>query len=104
MLFNTVHYLIFLVFVVLICFVIPKRMQNVWLLLVSCYFYMQRDARYIILLFSNITLTYLCGRIIGTLLADAEKNFLRYALFVSFFLQLVAGTIERSKNLLVQLV
>lgn len=33
----------------------------------------------------------------------AEKNFLRYALFVSFFPQLVAGPIERSKNLLIQL-
>lgn len=33
----------------------------------------------------------------------AEKNFFRYALFVSFFPQLVAGPIERSKNLLHQL-
>lgn len=33
----------------------------------------------------------------------AEKNFFRYALFVSFFPQLVAGPIERSKNLLQQL-
>lgn len=33
----------------------------------------------------------------------AERNFIRYALFVSFFPQLVAGPIERSKNLLVQL-
>lgn len=32
-----------------------------------------------------------------------EKNFLRYALFVSFFPQLVAGPIERSKNLIHQL-
>lgn len=32
----------------------------------------------------------------------AEKNFIRYALFVSFFPQLVAGPIERSKNLLNQ--
>lgn len=32
-----------------------------------------------------------------------EKNFLRYALFVSFFPQLVAGPIERSENLLRQL-
>ena len=31
-----------------------------------------------------------------------EKNLLRYALFVSFFPQLVAGPIERSKNLLTQ--
>ncbi len=33
----------------------------------------------------------------------AEKNFLKYALFVSFFPQLVAGPIERSRNLLTQL-
>lgn len=32
----------------------------------------------------------------------AEKNIFKYALFVSFFPQLVAGPIERSKNLLVQ--
>ncbi len=32
-----------------------------------------------------------------------EKNLLKYALFVSFFPQLVAGPIERSKNLLPQL-
>ncbi len=32
----------------------------------------------------------------------AEKNFFKYALFVSFFPQLVAGPIERSKNLLPQ--
>ena len=33
----------------------------------------------------------------------AETNFFQYALFVSFFPQLVAGPIERSKNLLKQL-
>ena len=33
----------------------------------------------------------------------AERNIFRYALFVSFFPQLVAGPIERSKNLLKQL-
>ncbi len=33
---------------------------------------------------------------------QAEKNFFKYALFVSFFPQLVAGPIERSKNLLRQ--
>lgn len=34
---------------------------------------------------------------------EVEKNFIRYALFVSFFPQLVAGPIERSKNLLDQM-
>lgn len=35
--------------------------------------------------------------------SKAEKNFLKYALFVSFFPQLVAGPIERSGNLLRQI-
>lgn len=34
---------------------------------------------------------------------EREKHFLRYALFVAFFPQLVAGPIERSQNLLKQL-
>lgn len=34
---------------------------------------------------------------------NAEKNIVRYALFVSFFPQLVAGPIERSENLLRQI-
>ncbi len=34
---------------------------------------------------------------------EPEKNFIKYALFVSFFPQLVAGPIERSKNLLAQI-
>lgn len=34
---------------------------------------------------------------------EPEKNLLRYALFVSFFPQLVAGPIERSENLLKQM-
>ncbi len=34
---------------------------------------------------------------------EPEKNFLKYALFVSFFPQLVAGPIERSGNLLKQI-
>jgi len=34
---------------------------------------------------------------------EVEKSFVRYALFVSFFPQLVAGPIERSKNLLRQM-
>ncbi|MCR5311235.1 MAG: MBOAT family protein, partial [Lachnospiraceae bacterium] len=34
---------------------------------------------------------------------EAERNLIRYALFVSFFPQLVAGPIERSENLLSQI-
>ncbi len=34
---------------------------------------------------------------------EVERNFINYALFVSFFPQLVAGPIERSKNLITQI-
>jgi D-alanyl-lipoteichoic acid acyltransferase DltB (MBOAT superfamily) len=34
---------------------------------------------------------------------EPQRNFVKYALFVSFFPQLVAGPIERSKNLLTQI-
>ncbi len=191
MLFNTLQYLIFLPIVVLIFYFIPQKIRYIWLLAVSCYFYMQWNPIYITLLFLCTFITYIGGRVIdrlGDVRADvsnevlqkikkkqqiclaicvilslgilgffkyfdftlsylnrifslihmpevrwnysillpvgisfytlqslgylidvyrgeieAEKNFLRYALFVSFFPQLVAGPIERSKNLLVQL-
>lgn len=193
MLFNTMQYILFLLAVVLVYYLLPKKVRYIWLLIVSYYFYMQWNSLYILLLFSCTFLTYVSGRIIGKLqdlaaeynddeiiqqrikkkkriclviclllnlcvlgyfkysnfilyhlnsilryihleeiswshdiilpvgisfytlqalgyLIDvyrgeiyAEKNFLRYALFVSFFPQLVAGPIERSRNLLVQL-
>ena len=179
MLFNTPQYILFLPFVVIIYYVIPKKIRYIWLLATSYWFYMQWNPLYIILLFSCTLITYFGARLIewggakskkskacfavciilnlsilgffkylgfavnllnrlleamhvGAISWDidillpvgisfytlqalgylidvyrgdvyAEKNFILYALFVSFFPQLVAGPIERSKNLLVQL-
>lgn len=186
MLFNTPEYILFLPIVVLIYYLVPKRLRYLWLLGVSYYFYMQWNPLYISLLFLCTLITYAGGLVLeklknqtdtdgkirwkkklclalciivnldilgffkyasfGTSLFNralsyigitpvsweldillpvgisfyilqalgylidvyrgdiyAEKNFFRYALFVSFFPQLVAGPIERSKNLLVQL-
>ena len=177
MVFNSYSFLIFFPIVVLVNFLIPKKTQYLWLLVASYYFYMNWDARYVLLLLFSTTVTYLCGLVIerttlpktkkmalavgfvlnigvlfffkyfdfaietvnlllsGTGLSvpnpdfnillpvgisfyifqalsyimdvyrkeiTAEKNFLKYALFVSFFPQLVAGPIERSKNLIRQ--
>ena len=186
MLFNSLEFLIFLPIVLLVTFLIPKKIRYIWLLIASYYFYMCWNASYAILILFSTMVTYLgglgiewcknqpwektkiingkklCvglgfGLNIGVLcyfkytnflldnvrslfemihidlnipevdillpvgisfftfqalsyLMDvyrdeiyAEKNFLKYALFVSFFPQLVAGPIERSKNLLKQL-
>ena len=186
MLFNSLEFLIFFPIVVLIYYLIPKKIRYIWLLISSYVFYMSWDATYGLLLLFTTLVTYLGGlklsainkldieeekktkdkkiyvaicigmnifililfKYIGFIFDNinatldlfgvnktistmefilpvgisfyvfqsigyvidvyrgdiyAEKNFCRYALFVSFFPQLVAGPIERSKNLLKQL-
>lgn len=186
MLFNSLQFVVFFPIIVLIYFIIPKRIKNVWLLISSYFFYMCWNAKYAVLLLLSTVVTYSSGLlleyvkcadwtekrkisgkklvvalsvflnlgvlfyfkyfnfimgILGRVLTIfqielkssaldillpvgisfytfqalsytldvyrgeiyAERNFGRYALFVSFFPQLVAGPIERSKNLLKQL-
>lgn len=185
MLFNSMEFLIFFPVVLLIYFIVPQKIKNLWLLISSYYFYMCWNAKYALLLLFSTLVTYtsgLCmemikqsrynrvrkitykkiivagsftlnllllfyfkyfnfaldvlGRVLRIVHIElnvpvfdiilpvgisfyifqalsytmdvyrdeiyAEKNFFRYALFVSFFPQLVAGPIERSKNLLKQ--
>lgn len=183
MLFNSYGFIVFFPIVVIVYFLLPKRISYLWLLAASYYFYMGWNAKYALLLLASTIITYVCGVLIQWLnerqpdkinakkwvvagsfilnLAilfffkyfnftiesinavlshtslpavntsldallpvgisfytfqalgytvdvyrgeiEAERNFFRYALFVSFFPQLVAGPIERSKNLLTQL-
>ncbi|MBR4083491.1 MAG: MBOAT family protein [Lachnospiraceae bacterium] len=177
MVFNSVDFLIFFPIVILLYFLVPKKVRYIWLLGASLYFYMCCNVKYMILLLVSIFTTWLAGILVQKLentLArkwtvamclfvnigilfffkyfdfviascnkvlsrvgiqalensfnvllpvgisfytfqalgyiidvyrgkiEAEVNPLRYALFVSFFPQLVAGPIERSENLLNQ--
>lgn len=182
--FNSIHFLIFFPIVLLVYFIIPKKIRYLWLLVASYYFYMSWNPKYAILIAFSTVVTYLCSIIIeqaakedgkvwiymrkitlfiaiavnlmilfmfkyldfaldnlnvilskiGVSIIEneldlllpvgisfytfqalgyvidvyrknikAEYNLFRYALFVSFFPQLVAGPIERSGNLLNQL-
>ncbi len=185
--FISINYLIFFPAVVLLYYVLPKKVRMYWLLIASYYFYMSWNAKYALLIFASTAVTYLCAlgidhfrtaeekdaknptggkrfflslaivlnlgllfyfKYIGFTAESinkvlsatglslnipatdvllpvgisfyifqalgytidvyrgevrAERNPFRYALFVSFFPQLVAGPIERSKNLLAQL-
>lgn len=178
MLFNSFDFLVFFPIVVLLYFIIPKKVRYIWLLVSSYYFYMCWNAKYALLMATSTLITWISGLLLskfkdirakratvalsfisnlGILFffkyfdfvldninrilmhvnvellsnpfdiilpvgisfytfqalsytvdvyrgdVEAEKNPLRYALFVSFFPQLVAGPIERSKNLLTQL-
>ena len=176
--FNSIDFLIFFPVVVIIYFIVPKRIRYIWLLIASYYFYMGWNPKYAILIAVSTVITYGTGLMIykaqdfrlkklwvalslisnigilvlfkytdflidnfnklssylGMSVVDRrmdlllpvgisfytfqalgytfdvykkdivpEKNFLKYALYVSFFPQLVAGPIERSANLLPQI-
>lgn len=178
MLFNSLDFLIFFPIVVLIYYVVPKKLKYIWLLIASYYFYMSWNAKYALLILFSTVVTYFSGLLIGKVSgvrqkklvvafsflanlsvlgfykyfdfflhnlnkvlsaahirlidnpfsfllpvgisfytfqalsytmdvyrgkAAPEKNFLKYALFVSFFPQLVAGPIEKTENLLSQI-
>lgn len=186
MLFNSGQFLIYFPIVVLLYFILPKKLKNLWLLIASYYFYMCWSVKYVLLIVTSTVVTWFSGIIMekikdsdrdeeakvklkkwtvaGSFIINlgilgyfkymnffldtiarvfslvhinisvpvvdillpvgisfytfqalsytmdvyrgdiyAEKNILQYALFVSFFPQLVAGPIERSKNLLKQL-
>ncbi|MBQ8619790.1 MAG: MBOAT family protein [Clostridia bacterium] len=177
MLFNSFEFLIFFPIVTLVYFVLPTRLQWIWLLISSYVFYMNWHAEYALLMATCTFVTHVCSLIItdvkekkhkkmamwggiifnigllayfkytGFLLdviqrvcdfiglavntpkvsillpvgisfyifqalsymidvykgkVKAERNLFKYALFVSFFPQLVAGPIERSGRLLKQ--
>ncbi len=188
MLFNSVDFLIFFPIILFIYFFIPKKGRYLWLLIVSYYFYVSWDPRYVLCLGFSTLITYLAGIFISRLrdlqeqkpasqgkraekllfivclllnlsmlalfkytnfilenmtailnqfqiavsepslnlilpvgisfftfqssgyLIDvyrkdikAEKNLLKYALFVSFFPSVLSGPIERAQNMLPQI-
>ena len=177
MLFNSFEFLIFFPIVTLVYFLLPGRIQWIWLLVMSYFFYMNWHAEYALLMAACTVVTYACGRVIAAMpekkhkkiamytgivfnigllgyfkytgffldvvqracdllsipvttprvsillpvgisfdifqalsyvidvykgRVKAERNLFKYALFVSFFPQLVAGPIERSSRLLRQ--
>ena len=177
MLFNSFEFLIFFPIVTLVYFLLPGRLQWIWLLAMSYFFYMNWHAEYALLMAACTIVTYACSLVITALeekkhkkiamlmgivfnigllgyfkytgffldviqrtcdllsipvttprvsillpvgisfyifqalsyvidvykgRVKAERNLFKYALFVSFFPQLVAGPIERSSRLLRQ--
>ncbi|MDE5937899.1 MAG: MBOAT family protein [Lachnospiraceae bacterium] len=61
MLFNSIDYLVFFPIVVLVYYLIPRKVRHVWLLVVSYYFYMCWNVKYAILMFASTVITYLSG-------------------------------------------
>jgi D-alanyl-lipoteichoic acid acyltransferase DltB (MBOAT superfamily) len=65
MLFNSIDFLIFFPIVTSIFFLIPRKARNIWLLLVSYYFYACWNPRYTVLIAVSTVITYGSGLAIG---------------------------------------
>ena len=168
MIFNSIAFVMFFPIVTLAYFKIPLKYKNIWLLIVSYFYYMCQEPAYALLLLGSTVVTYAAGlliekfrdnsfikkatvffsvtanlgllfffkyfnfmcetiglknnlsiilpvgisfycfQVIGYTIdvyrgdAKAEKSFIDYALFVSFFPQLLAGPIGRAPKLMHQ--
>jgi len=65
LLFNSYSFLLFFPLVSIIYFWIPRRIQRIWLLAASYFFYMCWDARYVFLLLFSTIVTYVSGLLIN---------------------------------------
>ena len=72
--FTSFDFLIFFPFVVLIFYIMPKRLRQLWLLLASYYFYMGWNAKYALLIFASTAVTYIGGIFIDKFSSDIAKK------------------------------
>ena len=101
MLFNSFEFLIFFPIVTLVYFLLPGRIQWIWLLVMSYFFYMNWHAEYALLMAACTVVTYACGRIITALPEKKHKKLamlagivfniglLGYFKYTGFFLDVV---------------
>ena len=64
MLFNSYSFFVFFPIVVVVYFLLPKRVSYLWLLTASYYFYMGWNAKYALLLLLSTAITYISGIVI----------------------------------------
>lgn len=83
MVFNSVDFLVFFPIVLLIYFIIPKKLRYVWLLVASYYFYMSWNPRYAVLIALSTVITYLSGVLIGKAEKKSRKNWIVAGSFVT---------------------
>ena len=64
MVFNSLDFLIFLPIVLLVYFILPKKIRYMWLLISSYYFYMCWNAKYALLMLFSTVVTYISGLVL----------------------------------------
>ena len=72
--FNSIDFLVFFPAVVLIYWIIPKKVRYLWLLVASYYFYMSWNASYALLIGASTLITYVCGLLVEWIGTHEEKG------------------------------
>lgn len=83
MLFNSTEFLIFFPIVLIIYFIVPRKVRYIWLLIASYYFYMSLNPQYLILLIVLTLLTYFTGIFMEKGTPKAKKCCMVVCLIVS---------------------
>jgi len=82
MLFNSIDFLLFFPVVCVVLFLLPKKVQWLWLLITSYYFYMSWNEKYALLILTSTIITFTTGLLINRANEVRVKKFL---VFISFF-------------------
>lgn len=108
MIFNSIEYLIFFPIVVIVFFMLNKKLRNPFLLIASYYFYMQWNSKYALLIGFSTLITYLSGILIekANLIEDKSKREKRKKLYVflSFIINLSILFIFKYANFAIEIV
>ena len=72
MLFNSLHFLLFLPVVLIIYYKLPHKAQNRFLLVASCYFYASWDWRFLFPLLASTSIDYYCAYRMEDLIRNGE--------------------------------
>ncbi len=85
MLFNSLRFILFFLIVVFMYYVLPKKMQKLWLLLCSYFFYCLWNPAYVILLLISTAVTYCAGALIEKINKPSEKKLVvAFAAIINF--------------------
>ncbi len=85
MLFNSLQFAVFFIAVYLFYLLFKHRAQNIFLLVVSCIFYIAWDWRFLFLIFTTIITDYLCSL---KIYASADEKARKRYLFLSLLINL----------------
>lgn len=88
MLFNTIDYLFFMIFVALVYYLLPQKVKMAWLAVVSMVFYALFDIKYVFIVSGVIIITYIGARLIEYLKKQGKNRISKAVLIIVAILEI----------------